>query len=271
MDCFPPFLFVGETWEDMVNFTGFLFGLHCHWDVIIAPQSLIFPSLVQVAQSRECSFWLLLSIYVVVLNAWWHVTLLSRANLSHAVPKTWHAPFFWYGASQASGNALSLKEGPELFIDRYHQKLGLPWWVSIKSLPANAGDPGQEDPLEKGMATHSSILAWRIPWKEEPGGPSSQGCKKSDLTERPGTHAPRAKDEIPRNVLGEPRAQGKGSGKKMWHPWLSTNPCGFCPNHLSMLPRVKAPWHLITKVSLEGKCEMAGLNEIKNVFHQLFT
>ena len=28
---------------------------------------------------------------------------------------------------------------------------------------------GQEDPLEKGMATHSSILAWRIPWTEEPG------------------------------------------------------------------------------------------------------
>ena len=29
---------------------------------------------------------------------------------------------------------------------------------------------GQEDPLEKGMATHSSILAWKIPWTEEPGG-----------------------------------------------------------------------------------------------------
>ena len=30
--------------------------------------------------------------------------------------------------------------------------------------------PGQEDPLEEGMATHSSFLAWRIPWTEEPGG-----------------------------------------------------------------------------------------------------
>ena len=30
---------------------------------------------------------------------------------------------------------------------------------------------GPEDPLEEGMATHSSILAWRIPWTEEPGGP----------------------------------------------------------------------------------------------------
>ena len=50
--------------------------------------------------------------------------------------------------------------------------MGLPWWLS--------GDPpamqetcvlplGWDDPLEKGMATHSSILAWRIPWTEEPG------------------------------------------------------------------------------------------------------
>ena len=47
----------------------------------------------------------------------------------------------------------------------------------VKNPPANAGDmrdvgliPGQEDLLEEGMATHSSILAWRIPWTEKPGG-----------------------------------------------------------------------------------------------------
>ena len=44
----------------------------------------------------------------------------------------------------------------------------------VKNLPANARDassiPGQEDPLEEGMATHVSILAWRIPLTEEPGG-----------------------------------------------------------------------------------------------------
>ena len=47
----------------------------------------------------------------------------------------------------------------------------------VKNPPANAGDLrdmvqslGQEDPLEEGMATHSSILAWRIPWTEEIGG-----------------------------------------------------------------------------------------------------
>ena len=39
---------------------------------------------------------------------------------------------------------------------------------------------GREDPLEEGIATHFSILAWRIPWTEKPGGPQSIG---SDMTE----------------------------------------------------------------------------------------
>ena len=43
----------------------------------------------------------------------------------------------------------------------------------------------QEDPLEKGMATHFSILAWKIPWTEEPGGLQSMGLqKKPDTTEQ---------------------------------------------------------------------------------------
>ena len=43
---------------------------------------------------------------------------------------------------------------------------------------------GWEDPLEKEMATHSSILAWRIPWTEEPVGYSPRGGKELDTTER---------------------------------------------------------------------------------------
>ena len=39
-----------------------------------------------------------------------------------------------------------------------------------------------EDPLEKGMAAHSSILAWQIPWTEEPGGLPSMGSQESDMT-----------------------------------------------------------------------------------------
>ena len=44
---------------------------------------------------------------------------------------------------------------------------------------------GQEDPLEKEMATHSSIRAWKIPWTEEPGGLHTiHGVAESDMTER---------------------------------------------------------------------------------------
>ena len=52
----------------------------------------------------------------------------------------------------------------------------------VKNPPANAGDVdsslGWEDPLEREMATHSSILAWEIPWTEEPGGLQSMGVTK---------------------------------------------------------------------------------------------
>ena len=56
---------------------------------------------------------------------------------------------------------------------------GLPWWLRGKEFACNAVDAGdmkqfqslgQEDPLDEGIATHSSILAWRTPWTEEPGG-----------------------------------------------------------------------------------------------------
>ena len=52
----------------------------------------------------------------------------------------------------------------------------------VKNLPATWGtwvrSLDWEDPLEEGMATHSSILAWRIPWKEEPGGLQSMRLKR---------------------------------------------------------------------------------------------
>ena len=58
----------------------------------------------------------------------------------------------------------------------------------VKNLPAmqvtQVQSLGQEDPLQKEMATHSSILAWRIPWIEEPSGPQAMGHKESDTTEQ---------------------------------------------------------------------------------------
>ena len=43
--------------------------------------------------------------------------------------------------------------------------------------------PGKEYPLEEGLAAHCSVLDWRIPWTEEPGGLQSMGLQKSDTTE----------------------------------------------------------------------------------------
>ena len=57
---------------------------------------------------------------------------------------------------------------------------------TVKNLPAiqktQVRSLSWEDPLEKGMVTHSSILAWRIPWREEPDSP--WGLKESDTTEQ---------------------------------------------------------------------------------------
>ena len=57
------------------------------------------------------------------------------------------------------------------------KRLPAMWEAWVRSL-------GREDPLEKEMATHSSILAWRIPWMEEPGGLQSTWSQESDTTEQ---------------------------------------------------------------------------------------
>ena len=80
-----------------------------------------------------------------------------------------------------------------------------------------------EDPLEEGMTTHSSILVWRIPWTEEPGGLQSMGHKESDTTEQLGT------------------AQWVRRASKSFHPCLSPSPSSGPPHLSSKL------WdHLIT-------------------------
>ena len=66
----------------------------------------------------------------------------------------------------------------------------------VKNLPPMLEMPeirvqslGQEDRMEEGMATHSSILAWRIPWSEEPGGLQSMVTKSQTQLKRPRMHA----------------------------------------------------------------------------------
>ena len=96
---------------------------------------------------------------------------ISKANLQ--LPKRKHG-----------GKGINQEFGMNIYTVPYIR------WVSqvalvVKSPPASAGDIGDpvqyldlEDPLQKGMATHSSILAWRIPWTEEPGGLGSMGLHR---------------------------------------------------------------------------------------------
>ena len=74
---------------------------------------------------------------------------------------------------------------------KFHLTMDMPYskldGSVVKNLPAmqetRVRSLGREDPLEKGMASHSSILAWRISWSEKPGGLQHVGAIKSDMTE----------------------------------------------------------------------------------------
>ena len=81
----------------------------------------------------------------------------------------------------------SLWYPPNMLEIKCTSKIRVPDDSDSKEPACTAGDQikplGWEDSLEKGMATHSSILAWRIPWTEEPGRQHSMGCKESAMTE----------------------------------------------------------------------------------------
>ena len=81
-----------------------------------------------------------------------------------------------------------------VFMHLVFTKYLIPWWLRqrLKRLPGmwemRVRSLGQEDPLEKEMATHSSILAWRIPWTEEPGGLTVHHKSQTWLVAKPPPH-----------------------------------------------------------------------------------
>ena len=86
---------------------------------------------------------------------------------------------------KSTGNEWSTcREGGTLVLPGDTAKLWetMPGGSEVKASASNAGDPhrslGREDPLEKEMAIHSSILAWRIPWKEKPSRLQSMGSQR---------------------------------------------------------------------------------------------
>ena len=81
-----------------------------------------------------------------------------------------------------SRNKTALKNICQTQITSTRKSLGFPVAQMVKNLPVmqetRVRTLGQEDPLEKEMATHSSILAWEIPWTEEPEGLQSMGSQR---------------------------------------------------------------------------------------------
>jgi len=101
------------------------------------------------------------------------------------------------GRSPWEGNGYSLQYGGGSLVTQMVKNLPAIWETWVWSL-------GQEDPLEQEMATHSSMLAWRIPWTEEPGGLQSIELDMIECLTLPLSH------QIPR----EDNKRGKGKKKK---------------------------------------------------------
>ena len=118
-----------------------------------------------------------LSYSITTINTRWIKDLTVRTEMAKLLKENRGKSFltlvlamiFFFGCdTEITSN--SSKNRQEL-----HQ--GLPWWLSIKESSCNSGASGdtdsslgQEDPLEEGTTTHSSILARKVPWAEEPGG-----------------------------------------------------------------------------------------------------
>ena len=113
-------------------------------------------------------------------------------------------------------------------------------------LPVQVRSPGGDDPLQEEVATHSSILAWEIPWTEEPGGLIIHWvAKESDMTERLSTQACLLgnckKTQVVSMGRGEPlEGRGWGNAGEIYRRW----------------ERHKAQFYL--EVFLSGSCSSRG-------------
>ena len=131
---------------------------------------------------------------------------LKRTLAALQMEARWQPHFHWAGgAMTAQASWLGLSSGPsppapspsaapnlgsapgalQSIVPSCSQPQASQVALVVKNPPPNAGDPGDtdlipgsDDPLEEGMATHSSILTWRIPWTEEPGGLQSMGSQR---------------------------------------------------------------------------------------------
>ena len=119
----------------------------------------------------------------------WSTMIFSSCNCSAAI-QHFSCCSFWIRILVTTQNKalLCYRNRKKIFImescwfDSNHNHMGFPVAQTVKNLPAvqEIWVPllGQKDPLEEGLAAHSSVLAWRIPWTEEPGGLPSMGSHR---------------------------------------------------------------------------------------------
>ena len=110
--------------------------------------------------------------------------------------------------------------------------VGLPWWLSGKESAFNVGDlgsiPGLGRSLEEGMATHSGIRAWRIPWTEQSDGLQSMDPKESHTTEQLSTvqhESPGAAAAAARAPEAHARKQERPLRREARTPPSESSPC----------------------------------------------
>ena len=125
--------------------------------------------------------------------------------------------------------------------------MGFPCSSVVKEFACSAGDLGWEDPLEKEMTTHSSILAWKISWTEEPGGLQSMGLQRvgHDWATNIHTHSGGSDGKASvynvgdlSSIPGSGRYPGKGNGNPFQY---------YCPENPVDGGAWKATVHGVTK------------------------
>jgi len=113
--------------------------------------------------------------YAVSINKWMDKEKVICVHIYMYIKKRWDIYIYIYITEYYS--AIEKEWNNAIFsnLDGPRDYYGLPQWLSCKESTRSAGTagnsssiPGSGDPLEEGMAAHSSVLAWKIPWTEEP-------------------------------------------------------------------------------------------------------
>ena len=122
------------------------------------------------------------SCHVILPGTWvpWLHTLSKEGGKIHGKEEYWYHDWLWliliYFLEPVKGHTFPQSKGPTSLVAQTVKRLPTTWETQVQSL-------GREDLLEKEMVTHSSILAWKIPWMDSLVGYSPWGWKELDTTE----------------------------------------------------------------------------------------